>query len=798
MSGNPSLSMLDANLFASLSALTTLDVSSNGLGGLPAGLFSGIENADFNGLTALTTLNLSDNNISELPAGVFSGLTNLTGVDVSGNPKDAAELFTLTATAVLTTAPSDGVRGMAVVEVVQGAPFEMTATVTISGGTFPDGAPSVTLATGATRSDAFAVASNDLSTMITVTLTSPENATIDDDFNVDGTGYSGFELASGAALNFGQGICGRTPQVRDAIVTGLNAMEDLDGITCETVTNALLRRIEELALSGQTIGSLLSGDFAGLSRLTTLDVSSNGLAGLPEDIFIDLGALMTLDVSSNALTELDTDVFAALSALTTLNMSGNPSLSMLDANLFASLSALTTLDVSSNGLEGLPAGLFSGIENADFNGLTALTTLDLSDNNISELPAGVFSGLTNLTGVDVSGNPKDAAELFTLTATAVLTTEPSDGAEGMAVVEVVQGVPFEVTAMVTISGGTFPDGAPSVTLATGATHSDVFAVAPNDLSTMITVTLTSPDNTTIDDDFDIDGTGYSGFELASGTALTFGQGICGRTPQVRDAIVTGLNALEDLNGITCETVTNALLTRIEELALGGQTIGSLLPGDFAGLSRLTTLDVSSNGLAALPEDIFIDLGALMTLDVSSNALTELDAGVFSALTSLETLNVSGNPSLSMLDANLFVSLSALTTLDVSSNGLGGLPAGLFSGIENADFNGLTALTTLDLSDNNISELPAGVFSGLTNLTGVDVSGNPKDAAELFTLTATAVLTTAPSDGVRGMAVVEVVQGAPFEVTAMVAISGGTFPNGAPSVTLATGATRSAAFAVEPE
>ena len=63
---------------------------------------------------------------------------------------------------------------------------------------------------------------------------------------------------------------------------------------------------------------------------------------------------------------------------------------------------------------------------------------------------------------------------------------------------------------------------------------------------MITVTLTSPDNTTIDDDFDIDGTGYSGFELASGTALTFGQGICGRTPQIRDAIVTGLNALEDL------------------------------------------------------------------------------------------------------------------------------------------------------------------------------------------------------------------------------------------------------------
>ena len=538
------------------------------------------------GLTALTTLNLSDNNISELPAGVFSGLTNLTGVDVSGNPKDAAELFTLTATAVLTTEPSDGAEGMAVVEVVQGVPFEVTAMVTISGGTFPDGAPSVTLATGATHSDVFAVAPNDLSTMITVTLTSPDNTTIDDDFDIDGTGYSGFELASGTALTFGQGICGRTPQVRDAIVTGLNALEDLNGITCETVTNALLTRIEELALGGQTIGSLLPGDFAGLSRLTTLDVSSNGLAALPEDIFIDLGALMTLDVSSNALTELDAGVFSALTSLETLNVSGNPSLSMLDANLFVSLSALTTLDVSSNALTGLPAGVFSGIGNGDFAGLTALTTLDLSDNNISELPAGVFSGLTSLTGVDVSGNPKDAAELFTLTATAVLTTAPSDGVRGMAVVEVVQGAPFEMTATVTISGGTFPDGAPSVTLATGATRSDAFAVASNDLSTMITVTLTSPENATIDDDFNVDGTGYSGFELASGAALNFGQGICGRTPQVRDAIVTGLNAMEDLDGITCETVTNALLRRIEELALSGQTIGSLLSGDFAGLSRV--------------------------------------------------------------------------------------------------------------------------------------------------------------------------------------------------------------------
>ena len=395
-----------------------------------------------------------------------------------------------------------------VIEVAQGVPFtSVTATVTINGGTFSDGTTAVTILKGETQSVSFPYTVTDISAIITVSNLMSDPGNILDGITSGATGYEGFKLASGAALNVGDGVCGRTPQVRDAIVAALSDVDD-----CRAVTNALLTTIDALDLTDPTpndgageteddIATLKSGDFAGLTALATLnlssnaleglpadifadlaalatlDVSSNGLAGLPADIFIDLGALMTLDVSSNALTELDTDVFAALSALTTLNMSGNSALSMLDANLFVSLSALTTLDVSSNGLGGLPAGLFSGIENADFNGLTALTTLNLSDNNISELPAGVFSGLMNLTGVDVSGNPKDAAELFTLTATAVLTTEPSDGVLGMAVVEVVQGAPFEVTATVTISGGTFPNGAPSVTLATGATHSDAFAVA---------------------------------------------------------------------------------------------------------------------------------------------------------------------------------------------------------------------------------------------------------------------------------------------------------------------------------
>ncbi len=74
---NQSISRLQSDDFAGLTALTQLTLRNNALRGLPAGLFRG--------LTTLEDLNLSDNALSSLPANIFAGLTALERLTLQNN-----------------------------------------------------------------------------------------------------------------------------------------------------------------------------------------------------------------------------------------------------------------------------------------------------------------------------------------------------------------------------------------------------------------------------------------------------------------------------------------------------------------------------------------------------------------------------------------------------------------------------------------------------------------------------------------------------------------------------------------
>ena len=83
-------------------------------------------------------------------------------------------------------------------------------------------------------------------------------------------------------------------------------------------------------------------------------------------------------------------------------------------------------------------------------------------------------------------------------------------------------------------------------------------------------------------------------------------GICGRTPQVRDALLSLIPEVTD-----CALVTEAHLSTITDtLYLRRQEITALKAGDFAGLSRLSVLRLGSNSLTALPERYFLRSGQL--------------------------------------------------------------------------------------------------------------------------------------------------------------------------------------------
>ena len=206
-----------------------------------------------------------------------------------------------------------------------------------------------------------------------------------DDTDVSSTDFSTLTFTIRIIAGAGVNICGRTPEVRTAI---LAASDDTD---CTSVAD--FATITSLDLSNMSITALQSGDFAGLTELMELNVSSNGLTTLPADIFAGLTALTDLNLSNLSLTVLPADIFAGLTALTDLNLSNNLGLTTLPADIFAGLTALTDLNLSNLSLTVLPDGIFDG--------LTALQRLSLSLNSFTArtgLPAGIFDDVLDTLG----------------------------------------------------------------------------------------------------------------------------------------------------------------------------------------------------------------------------------------------------------------------------------------------------------------------------------------------------------------------------------------------------------------
>ena len=116
------------------------------------------------------------------------------------------------------------------------------------------------------------------------------------------------------------GICGRTPQVRDAILGRLSGISD-----CAAVTDADLGAIGgDLGLSGiagtqdldrEKIRALKSGDFGGLSSLRRLWLLDNSLEALPEDVFEGLSALTSLQLAEQRATASCPRTSSSLSAV---------------------------------------------------------------------------------------------------------------------------------------------------------------------------------------------------------------------------------------------------------------------------------------------------------------------------------------------------------------------------------------------------------------------------------------------------------------------------------------------------
>ena len=274
------------------------------------------------------------------------------------------------------------------------------------------------------------------------------------------------------------------------------------------------------------------------------------------------------------------------------------------------------------------------------------------------------------------------------------------------------------------------------------------------------------------------------YELGASSAIVMiEEGVCDRTPEVADAILSASGQA------SCAAIESKHLTDISSLYIAGYRNGvsvtRLRTGDFGGLAALRDLTIDNpgskqaghTGLTALPTGIFAELHNLVELSLGSHSLTQLPAGTFNDLGALERLNLREN-SFSSLSANMFAGLTALEGLDLSGSrwyldpgillttvhedalaglhnlrdlsiaqhDLSALPKGVFRdlgelrslnlwnnslrGLPGAIFAGLNKLESLRLESNQLTALPDGIFAGLRKLQELSLANNPGAPFEL--------------------------------------------------------------------
>lgn len=271
----------------------------------------------------------------------------------------------------------------------------------------------------------------------------------------------------------------------------------------------------------------------------------------------------------------------------------------------------------------------------------------------------------------------------------------------------------------------------------------------------------------------------SDYRLGSPSSVTLhiSEGVCDRTPEIRDRIVSRL-------AVECEHVTNTDLFNIQSFSTGRLT--SLQAKDLWGLSNLKWLHLCGgeatqysprSGLKRLPTDLFnqvpelssnlLDLtihgcsiselpnefltefkalaalnlsepltklpafpryGRLKSLTLDGLAITDIPASAFAA-SGLESLYIQHNSSLNTVSPDAFKDLPGLLGLSVSWSAIREWPSavfsqlpklswlqianGAFSSIENLEFP--SGLTLLNLNGNALTSLPAELGARLPNL-----------------------------------------------------------------------------------
>ena len=645
----------------------------------------------------------------------------------------------------------------------------------------------------------------------------------------------------------------RIESLPEDVFDGLSALTkiNLNGNRIESLPEDVfdgLSALTKINLNGNRIESLPEDVFDGLSALTEINLSGSGIKSLPEDVFDGLSALTTLYLNGNPIESLPEDVFDGLSALTKIKLQGNQ-IESLPEDVFDGLTALKSLSLNHNDITSLPAGLFDGLSSLNSvylhanSGAPLGMTVSLEKVAEGEFKAKVDTGAPFnlvLPVAATNGSIDDGKTRITIRkgkteSDNTLTVTRIAGTIATVTVDIgtLPSMPTSYTGLRLVKSSDLPltviNTAPVFTDGTDTTRT----IAENSnagVNIGTTFAATDTDNDTLT--YSLGGTDASSFDIDSSSgqlktnaALDFetqssysvtvsvsdGNGgsasitvtinvtdtfestpLNERTSQVKVAI---LRAIPDISDAA--DVNDAHLAAITALDISNTDIGSLINGDFNGLSNLEQLSLRTNSLSSLPADVFDGLSALKALQMHDNSLSSLPENVFDGLSSLEYLTLYDN-SLTRLPADVFDGLSALEDLRLNHNSLSNLPADVFNGLTSLTrlnlsvndsltrlpsgiFDGLSALENLHLNSNSLSNLPDGTFSGLTSLATLNLQWNTVDPVPI-----TVSLEKVDTNEFKAT----MPTGAPFDVVVPVSATNGIIRRGATTITISKGSLES--------
>ena len=144
-----------------------------------------------------------------------------------------------------------------------------------------------------------------------------------------------------------EGVCDRTPPVRDAL---------RGEASCTEPTVAALAGRRALNLAARGLTTLQADDLLGLGDLESIDLSANRLETLPAGLFAHSRNLRVIDLGENRLRSLASTTFAPIANLRALRLDRNQ-IEALPAGLFAAMRDPLELRLEGNPGAPFPFGL---------------------------------------------------------------------------------------------------------------------------------------------------------------------------------------------------------------------------------------------------------------------------------------------------------------------------------------------------------------------------------------------------------------------------------------------------------